>query len=194
MNDRCFNLQNFDYDLKNEDPMFRDCGKDSLYKFLLYKEKASSINFDCDRCAYMKRIYSLLWGFNYNIPDSFQQIQVGDESILMGMDTMNSLWNILKHTLNRYCKGELQKEFKISEVHTKHIGLLIANYDILKRMLISRLSRATFDKFVLLAQLTHTIGNMLLVPKIIEPYIKDGTTFNNSYVISWRHAMTFIIH
>jgi len=166
-------LQSFDYDIKDEISALRDCQKDTLYKFLLYKVNAQKWNFDCDRCDYTKSIYSKLWGFDDTLSGSYQNISVGRKQIKMGMETMNSFWTTFAWALNKWCIKDIKKEIGIVEVCSDSQEILLKNYDKLIVIMEKNLSKEIVDKFIMFAQLTHTIGNMILVPKKVSPYT-DG--------------------
>lgn len=173
-------FKDFDYDLKDEIQEYRQCGGDNLYKFLLYKSSDDDKNFDCDRCSYAKAVYHKLWGFDNTSNADFQEVYVGSKKILMGMDTMNSFWTTFAWCINSWCKDDLQLIFGISNVTAKSVDILLRNYDALKRMLINNISEEVFDKFNTFAKLTHTIGNLVLVPKYINPYTQGTQTFNQA--------------
>lgn len=173
-------FKDFDYDLKNEVIEYRDCGKDDLYKFLLYKSTATRNHFDCDRCSYAKKVYKKLWGFDNSINTDFQKIIIGSNEIIMGMDTMNSFWNTFAWSLNKWCSDDLQLVFGISHITLKNVEMLIGNYEALKRILIKNLSEAVFMKLLMFAKLTHTIGNFILIPRSLPPYTTEENTFNTA--------------
>ncbi len=52
--------------------------------------------------------------------------------------------------------------------------------------MIKKLSKPIVDKFILFAQLTHTIGNFVLIPKKIEPYIPEDKTVNMVRASVWK--------
>lgn len=171
-------FKEFCYDLKDEIHEYRQCGDDNLYKFLLYKSSAD--NFDCDRGSYAKAVYQKLWGFDSTSNSDFQNICVGSQKILMGMDTMNSFWTTFAWCLNTWCKDDLHMIFGVSSVTVKSVDILLHNYDALKRMLVKNLSEEVFCKLQTFAKLTHTIGNLVLVPKYIKPYTQGTQTFNQA--------------
>ena len=177
-------LQNFDYDLKNELPQLRNCKKDALYKFLLYKANGST--FDCDRCDYAKDVYHSLWGWDNSSHENFQMISVGGKQILMGMDTMNSFWKTFEWALSKWCGADIKRIFGISQITTKHAEILCKKYDVLKKIMIKNLSQEIVEQFVVFAKLTHTIGNLTLVPKKIEPYTQGIQTFNTARASKWN--------
>lgn len=177
-------LRNFDYDLKNELPQLRNCKEDALYKFLLYKANEST--FDCDRCDYAKNVYHSLWGWDKSCQENFQMISVGGKQILMGMDTMNSFWKTFEWALSKWCGADIKREFGISQITTKHAEMLCKKYDVLKKIMIKNLSQEIVEQFVVFAKLTHTIGNLTLVPKKIEPYTQGIQTFNTARASKWN--------
>lgn len=176
-------VYNFNYDIKNEVSQFRNSQKDNIYKFLLYKADNSS--FDCDRCDYAKSVYHSLWGFNNNVSDNFQSIKVGKHKIIMGMDTMNSFWITFAWALNTWCKDDIEREFGISHVDTQSCNELIKNYSALKNIIISNLSEDIYSQFNKFAALTHTIGNLILVPKTLAPHTKNQS-FNQARASVWN--------
>lgn len=177
-------FKNYDYDLKDEIQEYKQCGNDDIYKFLLYKSSTDS--FDCDRCSYAKEVYQKLWGFDSTLTANFQNICVGSQKILMGMDTMNSFWTTFAWCLNSWCSDDLQLIFGIENVTMKSIDILLSNYDALKRMIIKNLSEEVFNKLQTFAKLTHTIGNFLLVPKYLKPYTQGGNTFNQARALQCK--------
>ncbi len=177
------NVFDFDYDIKNEVNQFRNSQKDNIYKFLLYKADKSP--FDCDRCDYAKSVYHRLWGFNNNVSDNFQPIKVGKHNILMGMDTMNSFWITFAWALNTWCKDDIEREFGISHVETQSCNELIKNYSALKKIIINNLSEDIYNQFNKFAALTHTIGNLILVPKTLAPHTKNQS-FNQARASAWN--------
>lgn len=177
------NVYEFNYDIKNEVNQFRNSQKDNIYKFLLYKADKST--FDCDRCDYAKSVYHSLWGFNNNVTDNFQPIKVGKNKILMGMDTMNSFWRTFAWALNTWCKDDIEREFAISHVDTQSCDELIKNYSALKNIIINNLSEEIYDQFNKFAALTHTIGNLILVPKTLAPHTKNQS-FNQARASVWN--------
>lgn len=179
-------FKSYDYDLKNEIEEYRQCGEDDLYKFLLYKSTAVEKNFDCDRSAYAKSLYNKLWGFDINNRENFQYIHVGNQEILMGMDTMNSFWTTFAWCLNKWCSDDIHKEFGLRAVTANSAQVLLSNYSALKKIMINNLSKDIFDKFVLFAKLTHSIGNLLLVPKKLEPHTHGRQTFNTARASKWN--------
>lgn len=177
------NLKNADYDFKDQVETFRNCGNDHLYKFLVYKSDASP--FDCDRSEYAKEIYQCLWGFDpegYN----FQNITVGNKSILMGMDTINSFWTTFAWSLNRWCKNDLQKYFGISYVNANSIPYFLQNYGALVHIIKKNLSEEIYQMFQAFAKLTHTLGNFTLVPKKVQPHIPERQSFNQARASKWN--------
>ncbi|MBP3593085.1 MAG: hypothetical protein J6J44_01030 [Lachnospiraceae bacterium] len=177
-------LYNYDYDLKNENPKLRDCNGDALYKFLLYKAEDSS--FDCDRCSYIREIYDVLWGFKKENA-SFQPIVInGKTPILMGMDTINSFWTTFAYALNKWCIKDIEEVYGIKQVTTADASTLLKRYAALKDIISKNLSKAILDKFILFAQLTHTLGNFVLVPKHVEPYTTGTQTFNTARASKWN--------
>lgn len=179
-------FKSYDYDLKNEIEEYKQCEADDLYRFLLYKSSAVEKKFDCDRCAYAKSVYHKLWGFDNNLNANFQNILVGNQLILMGMDTMNSFWITFAWCLNKWCRDDIHRYFGITTVTADSAKDLLDNYTALKKIIIKNLSKEIFDKFVLFAKLTHTIGNLVLVPKKIEPYIHEKQTFNMARASKWN--------
>lgn len=179
-------FKSYDYDLKNEIEEYKQSGADDLYKFLLYKSSAVEMNFDCDRCAYAKSVYHKLWGFDNSINTNFQNIHVGNQLILMGMDTMNSFWTTFAWCLNKWCREDIHRDFGITNVTANSAKDLLDNYAAFKKIIIKNLSKEIFDKFVLFAKLTHTIGNLVLVPKKIEPYTHEKQTFNMARASKWN--------
>lgn len=171
-------FNDFDYDLKDEIQKYRQCEEDYLYKFLLYKSSAD--NFDCDRGSYAKEVYQELWGFDSTSNFDFQNICVGSKEILMGMDTMNSFWTTFAWCLNTWCKDDIHMIFGISKITLKSVDILLHNYGDLKRMLVKNTSEEIFCKLQTFAKLTHTIGNLVLVPKYIKPYTQGTQTFNQA--------------
>lgn len=176
-------IKEFDYDLKDEIKEFRLCGAEHLYKFLRYK--SSSLNFECDRCKYARKIYEMLWGFDSKKSGNFQIIRVGSQEILMGMDTINSFFITFKKSLNNWCKEELKAVYGISKVTAKSSGVFLKNYFALKEMIINHLSEEIFEKLNLFAKLTHTIGNFTLVPKVLKPHTKNRS-FNLARASKWN--------
>ncbi|MGN0484793.1 MAG: hypothetical protein ACI4HI_14700 [Lachnospiraceae bacterium] len=177
------NLKNADYDFKDQVETFRNCGNDHLYKFLVYKSDTSP--FDCDRSEYAKEIYQCLWGFDpegYN----FQNITVGNKSILMGMDTINSFWTTFAWSLNRWCKNDLQKYFGISYVNANSIPYFLQNYGALVQIIRNNLSEEIYQMFQAFAKLTHTLGNFTLVPKKVQPHIPERQSFNQARASKWN--------
>lgn len=173
-------FKDFDYDLKDEIQEYQQCTGDDLYKFLLYKSSTIEKDFDCDRCSYAKAVYQKLWGFDSTLNDNFQNVSVGQKKILMGMDTMNSFWITFAWCINTWCKEDLQMIFGVSNITAESANILLRNYDALKRMLVKNLSNEVFDKLLTFAKLTHTIGNLVLVPKYIRPYTQGTQTFNQA--------------
>ena len=176
-------VQSYDYDLKNELAQLKQCQEDDLYKFLLYKANESS--FDCDRCDYVKGVYHRLWGWDNNSSENFQRISIDGKEVLMGMDTMNSFWKTFEWALSKWCMEDIKAEFGISKVTTKHAGMFCENYNVLKRIMIKNLSKEIVEQFLRFAKLTHTIGNMILVPKKVEPYTQGIQTFNTARASKW---------
>lgn len=177
-------FKNYDYDLKNELKQCKKSKVDNLYKFLLYKSDTSP--FDCDRCDYAKLVYNKLWGFDNKIRDSFQYINVGNQNILMGMDTMNSFWITFAWALNNWCLNDIKKVLGISYVVTSSASILLSNYKQLKKIIIKNLSEDIFNKFNTFAGLTHTIGNLTLVPKKVNPFTKERQSFNQARASAWN--------
>lgn len=177
------NVFEFNYDIKNEVNQFRNSQKDNIYKFLLYKADKST--FDCDRCDYAKSVYHSLWGFNNNVTDNFQPIKVDKNKILMGMDTMNSFWITFAWALNTWCKDDIEREFGISHVDTQSCDEFIKNYSALKNIIINNLSEEIYDQFNKFAAFTHTIGNLILVPKTLAPHTKNQS-FNQARASVWN--------
>lgn len=177
-------FKNYDYDLKNELEQCRKSNEDNLYKFLVYKSDTSP--FDCDRCDYAKAVYNKLWGFDNKIRGSFQYINVGNQNILMGMDTMNSFWITFSWALNNWCLNDIKKAFGISYVVTSSASILLSNYKQLKKIIIKNLSEDIFNKFNVFAGLTHTIGNLTLVPKKVTPFTKERQSFNQARASAWN--------
>lgn len=178
-------LENFDYDLKNEFAPCRIVAKDNIHQFLRYKLLAGEQNFDCDRCDYMKNVYSQLWGYNDSLSGNYQQISVGNRKITMGPDTMNSFFTTFTWALNRWCIKDIKKELGIECVSLNHIRTLYDNYDVLKAIMEKNFSKKAMDNFMLFAQLTHTIGNMVLVPRNVAPYTGKNT-FNMERSSKWN--------
>lgn len=177
-------FKSYDYDLKNELEQCRNINGDNLYKFLLYKADTSA--FDCDRCDYAKAVYNKLWGFDNKIKDSFQYIIVGNQNILMGMDTINSFWITFSWALNNWCLNDIKKTFGISYVVTSSASILLSDYKRLKKIIIKNLSEDIFNKFNCFAGLTHTIGNLTLVPKKVNPFTKEKQSFNQARASAWN--------
>lgn len=174
------------YDVKNEVAEYNDSNKGNLYKFLLYKATAVEKNFDCDRSNYTKEIYRKIWGWDSSSEAIFQNIKIGSLSIVMGMDTMNSLWTTLSWALNNWCKKDLRNSFGINRITAKSIEGLIKDYDKLKKIMVTNLSREIFEEFEEFALLTHTIGNFTLIPKTIRPHTKDNQSFNQARALSFN--------
>lgn len=179
-------LKKYDYDFKDEIQEYRECKNDDLYKFLMYKSGMYAEKFDCDRCELAKKLYSTLWNFNLGDKESFKNMQIGKNNILMGMDTMNSFWTTFAWALNKWCKQDVSTIFGINYVTSDSAKTLLGNYSELKKIIINNLSKEIFDKFVVFARLTHTIGNLVLVPKKVEPYTKEKQTFNMARASKWN--------
>lgn len=178
-------IYGFEYDLKNELTDCQQGTKDAIHKFLLYRLSAKAKNFDCDRCAYIKNVYAQLWGFDNSLSGSYQNIAVGDKQILMGMETMNSFFTTFAWALNKWCLKDIKKEIGIEVVESDSVEKLYENYDVLKAIMEKHFSKQIMDSFLLFAQLTHTIGNMILVPKDVAPYTGSGS-FNMARSSRWN--------
>src|SRR5690606_16885886 len=57
---------------------------------------------------------------------------------------------------------------------------------VLKSIIFKNLSESIFERLLLFAKLTHTIGNMVLVPKKLHPYTPGRQTFNTARAIRWK--------
>jgi len=132
---------------------------DHLYRFLLYR--AIDIPFDCDSsngsCMLTNEIYRVLWDWDEDRFTGF------------GGDTMNSFWMIFSKAIQEYYP-DVHKKYKFKESKWLDIGKIIKTpinervlqeYQVFYKMIESG---EKFKQLNLFAKLTHTIGNLCLVP------------------------------
>lgn len=151
-----------DYDLKNESvALSKFKGLSSIEMFIHYKNLG---NFDCDNsngtCSFMDSIYSLLWGWNYK-----ERMKMN-----LKLGTQNSTrWNRFgPDTMNSFST-------------TYRLALKIYKNDFT-----SILNNIELQRF---AKLTHTIGNMTLIPFKLKE--SDKMSFNQSRGVRFGEYFVF---
>lgn len=142
----------------------------NIRRFLMYRELGSG--FDPDSCSLSKKIYGKLWGWE-NDSRWFQEIRVGDNSVLMGMDTVNSFATSLFHVFRLSGFPRLTAKDYTPDVEDSI------------RAAISAAAYRELDRFALL---THTIGNFTLIPKTVSPYTDGGQSFNQARGFQGGHG------
>ena len=154
------------YDLKNESPSI-NVRKEShpVKKFLLYKLDYPKTKFDCDsKCQLVKEIYSKLYpqkNLDY-----------------LDFDTMNSFYTTYRELLIKEDKIFWKNNFPPKE--TDYQKLLSERMDWLltDNVFQQYASINNHDEVKRFATLTHTIGNMILLPK---GYNKGRISFSKDY-------------
>lgn len=142
----------------------------NVRRFLIYRELGSS--FDPDSCPLTKKIYGELWGWK---DDSrcFQEIAVGGNLLVMGMETVNSFATSLFHV------------FKLAGLPRMTVKDYTSSAEKIIRAAIGAEAYMELERFALL---THTMGNFTLIPKSISPYTDGGMSFNQARGFQGGHG------
>ena len=125
--------------------------KDAIKKLLLFKKDFKQSKFDPDSTEQAKNIYKeLLWCINDDLGTYVQG------------DTMNSFFttyaSAVKHCNQDYKEICIKVDMNMNKGLSKQISKIIDNYNLFK------LNDELTSIFTEFAKLTHTIGNLTLVP------------------------------
>lgn len=164
----------YDYNIINECKNIEIINQENpLIKVIHY----NTLSFDCDSSKYCKNIYKKIWNYK-PVKGNFGTITMNNQEMIVGMDTMNSFFTTWGWFFNNHYQDILKDVFKCEKFNRIKVEDIINNIDLIENVIINRHGNELLNNIKRFATYSHTIGNMILVPKELPPYTKGKGTFN----------------